>query len=251
MKILSLGWGVQSFTMAAMVALGKLEPVDFAIHSDTGHESQLTYVFAERWTPWLEERGVKVITVKGIDENPIIDKYGGCMIPTYTEKGQSNRQCTKEWKIMPQRRWITNELKRQGLTKTESVIEMWIGISTDEWCRSRISDVKYIKNRYPLLELGMSRKDCKKFLLDNGLEVPTKSSCVFCPFHAKVNWQAVKAVDADWEKAVEVDRLVRNVPNKPTLWVHNSRIPLEEVDLRTPEEMGQMHLSESCSECWL
>jgi len=39
MKSLSLGWGVQSFTLAAMVALGDLEPVDVAIHADTTHEA--------------------------------------------------------------------------------------------------------------------------------------------------------------------------------------------------------------------
>jgi hypothetical protein len=31
---ISLGWGVQSFTLAAMVALGELPPVDVAIHAD-------------------------------------------------------------------------------------------------------------------------------------------------------------------------------------------------------------------------
>lgn len=65
MKILSLGWGVQSFTLAAMSALGELEPIDAAIHSDTGYESQLTYEFAKRWTGWLEDHGVKVVTVHG------------------------------------------------------------------------------------------------------------------------------------------------------------------------------------------
>ena len=50
MKVISLGWGVQSFTLAAMVALGELEPVDYAIHADTTHESILTYRFAEKWT---------------------------------------------------------------------------------------------------------------------------------------------------------------------------------------------------------
>ncbi len=65
MKIISLGWGVQSFTLAAMVALGELEPVDAAVHADTTHESILTYQFAERWTPWLVERGVKVVKVVG------------------------------------------------------------------------------------------------------------------------------------------------------------------------------------------
>ena len=46
MKTISLGWGVQSFTLAAMVALGDLEPVDVAIHADTTHEASGTYAFA-------------------------------------------------------------------------------------------------------------------------------------------------------------------------------------------------------------
>ena len=46
LKIISLGWGVQSWALAAMVALGELEPVDFAIHSDTTWERSDTYQFA-------------------------------------------------------------------------------------------------------------------------------------------------------------------------------------------------------------
>jgi len=61
LKIISLGWGVQSFTLAVMVALGDLEPVDAAIHADTTHEKTATYEFAKRWTPWLEEHGTKVL----------------------------------------------------------------------------------------------------------------------------------------------------------------------------------------------
>jgi len=59
MKVLSLGWGVQSFALAAMSALGVLPKVDAAMH-----ERAETYAFAEKWTPWLEKRGVKVMTVK-------------------------------------------------------------------------------------------------------------------------------------------------------------------------------------------
>ena len=43
------GWGVQSWTILAMVALGELGPIDAAIHADTRHESRLTYEFAARW----------------------------------------------------------------------------------------------------------------------------------------------------------------------------------------------------------
>ena len=38
LKILSLGWGVQSWTLAAMAALGEIPKPDFAVHSDTTHE---------------------------------------------------------------------------------------------------------------------------------------------------------------------------------------------------------------------
>ena len=59
---LSLGWGVQSFTIAAMAALGHLKGLDIAIHSDTRHEREETYDFARRWTPWLEDSGLTVAT---------------------------------------------------------------------------------------------------------------------------------------------------------------------------------------------
>ena len=65
MRVISLGWGIQSWALAAMSALGKLPPVDAAIHADTTYERAETYEFAARWTPWLEERGVPVVTVNG------------------------------------------------------------------------------------------------------------------------------------------------------------------------------------------
>ena len=69
MTYLSLGWGVQSFAIAVMVAQGDLPMIDVAIHSDTGHEAAATYAHAAKWTPWLEERGVKVVTVRPPEKN--------------------------------------------------------------------------------------------------------------------------------------------------------------------------------------
>ena len=70
MKVLSLGWGVQSFTLAAMAALGEIEKPDVAINADTGYESVLTYEFARRWSGWLKDNGIKVVTVRE-ENNPI------------------------------------------------------------------------------------------------------------------------------------------------------------------------------------
>ena len=48
---LALGWGVQSFTIAAMCALGEIIGLTLAIHADTGHESSFTYDFARPLDP--------------------------------------------------------------------------------------------------------------------------------------------------------------------------------------------------------
>jgi 3'-phosphoadenosine 5'-phosphosulfate sulfotransferase (PAPS reductase)/FAD synthetase len=242
MKILSLGWGIQSTTLAFMVALGELEPVDFAIHADTTHESSLTYDFARRWTPWLEERGVKVVTVKPKHNDPLDNGYGQEDPPYYTlniqgEAGQGKRQCTTQWKIAPMRRWLYEHHFKRGV-----LIEQWIGISLDEFQRMKDTDVKYITNRWPLIERHMTRADCVKWLEAHALEVPPKSACTFCPFHSTDEWRRIKANPADWQEAVAVDEAIRKARPPYDLFVHPSRKPLADVDLRTAEEKGQLAL---------
>lgn len=245
-RVISLGWGVQSFTLAAMSALGELEPVDAAIHADTTHERGETYAFAERRTPWLEKRGVKVVTVKAKSANPIDNGYGWPDEPFYTitetGNGQIKRQCTSHWKIKPIRSWLS--MNRNG-----QLVEQWIGISLDEALRMKPSDVKYITHRWPLIERRMTRHDCARWLEAHGLEVPSRSSCVFCPYHNLAAWQELKqSGNGDWTKAVEIDRAIRKARPPYDLFVHPARIPLEEVDLRTMQEKGQLSLwDEECT----
>jgi hypothetical protein len=243
MKVLSLGWGVQSFTLAAMAAVGEFEMPDEIIHADTMHESSMTYNFINQWTDWLYFHGLRVHTVK--DNKAPQKVFNGEMIPAYTNNngkmGQAFRTCTGRWKIQPMRRWI--QAHRHG-----EPVEMWLGISTDEAMRMRDSDVKYITNRYPLIEMNLSRNDCKDWLISHGFPVPPKSACVFCPFHDTKEWRHIKAITMDWDNAVHVDRAIRKARPPYDLFVHPSRKPLEEVDFRTMEEMGQMRLwDEECT----
>ena len=87
LKILSLGWGVQSWTLAAMAALGEIPMPDYAVHADTTHEMQGTYQHAEKWTPWLEKHGVKVRTVQAKITSPTSDSPGTyrIKIPAFTK----------------------------------------------------------------------------------------------------------------------------------------------------------------------
>jgi hypothetical protein len=254
MKVLSLGWGVQSFTLAAMCALGEFEKPDVAIHADTGHEGAGTYAYAAEMTAWLEERGVRVVTVRNKNEIVIIIPNGSRKIdmPVFSlslsgDKGQTQRRCTGDWKIKPVNRQVSNELKHRGLRKTQGVVEMWMGISTDEALRMKPARVKYITNRWPLIELGMSRNDCKAWLKEHGLPEPPRSSCVFCPYHSVREWREVQSNDADWEKAVQVDEMIRHQRPPYRLYIHPARIPLDQIDFRTEQEKGQLTLwDEEC-----
>ena len=240
-RVLSLGWGVQSFTLAAMVALGELPPIDAAIHADTTHERAATYDFAARWTPWLEERGARVVMVISRDAQTVkqvISQWTD--IPAYTANGISNgqlrRQCTHHWKVTGIRRWL--QANRDGRP-----VEQWLGISWDESQRMKDSDVKYITHRWPLIEMRMTRQDCAHWLQEHGLEVPPKSSCVFCPYHNRAAWHEMKVSgDGDWQKAVEVDEAIRKVRPPYDLFVHPARKPLADIDMRTPQEKGQLEL---------
>jgi hypothetical protein len=246
LRVLSLGWGVQSWALAAMAALGEIEPVDFAIHSDTTHEASGTYTHAEKWTPWLEERGVKVVTVRPKSAG-LVDRFGGVMIPAYTTSadgtaGQIRRQCTNHWKIGPIRRYLRTVLPAHPRA---GAVNLLTGISWDEALRMKDSNVQYIQHDYPLVEKRIRRSDCILWLERNGLEVPPKSSCVFCPYHNANAWKELKRHGgSDWENAVIADAEVRGSRGKGIgmeLFVHPYRQPLAEA-VSIPEDVGAKQL---------
>jgi hypothetical protein len=110
--------------------------------------------------------------------------------------------------------------------------EQWIGISLDEWQRMKDSDVKYITHRWPLIEKRMTRADCVGWLTSHGIEIPPKSACTFCPFHDTGEWR----------------RIQRDVRPGYKTYIHPSRKPLQDVDLRSETEKGQLSLwDQECS----
>ena len=245
---LSMGWGEQSFTLGAMVALGDLPPIDLAIHADTGHEAQGTYEHAERYTGWLGERGLRVVTVQDARTEIVMQEWSGSVqIPAFTKQdqtgaaGQLLRQCTRNWKLNPIRRHVRTLLPG-GRPKPESV-HCWQGIRWDELERMRDSDVRYIRNVYPLVELRMTRLDCRQHLLDHGLAAPVKSSCVFCPYHSMGQWTNMKMENGeDWRKAQAVDALLRDKRPGYSLFVHPGRAPLAQAVTIPGENNSQPEL---------
>lgn len=155
LRVISLGWGVQSWALAAMSALGYLPPVNWAIHSDTGYERSNTYEFARRWTPWLRDHGVPVFTVQASERARSMD-LPYTLMPVFAvgpdgKPGQYNRSCTARWKIEPQATWLRRELKRLTVGVYSGAVEMWMGITLDEWQRMKPSRIDYMRNVYPFV----------------------------------------------------------------------------------------------------
>lgn len=253
MRILSLGAGVQSSTMALMYKHGELpNPPACAIFADTQSEPAAVY----KWLDILEGLlPFKVYRVtSGNLRDTLLSEEGRFVgIPSFMVKPGGDeafglRQCTQEFKIGPLRR-KAKELAGfpalGTLPKGAEPIHMLIGISTDEaaW-RFRRSEVKYIVNEHPLLDARMSRYDCLAWMEAHGYPEPPKSACSFCPFHDDVAWRRIKDTDeAAWQDSIRVDAAIRHVRGfESAQFLHEARIPLADVDLSNPKERGQEDL---------
>lgn len=248
LTVLSMGWGVQTWTLAAMMALGEMPRTNYIVFADTHHEGQATYDFIRQWSPWLGEHGLSVVTVEADRTDVVRDDWGrgAIMIPALTvaaatgEHGQVRRQCTHDWKVTPVRHFVRAEMERRGLKPTPGIVEMQMGISWDEAAlRVKDSDVAYITNAYPLVERRIKRTDCLTWLEAHSLPVPPKSACTFCPYKSVAAWRETKRRGGpDWQEAVEVDATIRGKrPQHGSLYVHPHRKPLVEA-VTIPEDYG-------------
>lgn len=125
------------------------------------------------------------------------------------------------------------------------VVEQWIGISFDEAIRMKPSFEDWQVNRWPLVELGMTRQDCLRWLEHHGYPLPPKSSCIGCPFHSDEMWRHIRDHDpAGWDEAVTVDRAIRVGLRgiRSEVFLHRSAVPLDAADLSTPEDHGQLDM---------
>lgn len=245
--IISLGAGVQSSTMALMAAHGDIAPMPTcAIFADTHAEPQAVY----EWLNWLEKQlpfPVYRVTAGSLTDEIAAKRPRGKFrivnIPAFVKNpdgkmgGLINRSCTRDFKIDPIRRKVREIV---GLYRKRSpkfaVVYQWIGISTDEAHRMKPSREAWAANRWPLIEQFMSRDDCLHWMRSHGHPEPPESSCVYCPFHARKQWQAL--TPAEMLIAIEVDERLRRHPaheyrTKGTLYLHRSGVPLKDIDFHS------------------
>jgi hypothetical protein len=239
MRVLSLGAGVQSSTVALMVAHGEIAPVDFAVFADTKNESRDVY----RWLDWLERQlsfPVYRVSRGNLAEDSVIvresktgTKYLKPMIPAHIDRngqhGIAMRHCTADYKIT----MILREVKRHR--RGQDVTQL-LGISWDEAHRMKPAPFRWLHNSYPLVERRLTRGHCLEWMESKGYPRPPRSACIYCPYHSDEEWNRIKkeAPDEFAEAVLYEKRLQEAYRQLPTMdgtpYLHPTRKPLEEVE---------------------
>lgn len=166
-KYLSMGMGVNS------VAAYFICDFDEAVFVDTGCEWPETYEYLKMF------RKKYPVTVLKPDVEGFDNLYDFCMSK----------------KIIPSKmfRWCTDKFKVKTMQKYfDTPCFSLINFATDEAHRAKISTVRGIENRFPLIEHNADRLMCKQIIAQQGLPIPIKSGCYICPYQKPIQVKSMR-----------------------------------------------------------
>ena len=215
MRIVSFGGGIQSTAMLILTARGEIE-ADRFMFANVGHDSENpgTIKYMEEVSlPYAKKHGIEIeildCTNKKGETKTIYNEVmvrGRDIIPVRLgNTAPASRTCTADFKINV----LQRRLRELGATK-ENPFTQLIGISMDEIRRVRHdSGVKYAKLEYPLIDLLYTRLMCVMLIQEEGLPVPPKSSCWFCPFKKISEWREMARDEPElFARAVEMEQVM-------------------------------------------
>lgn len=274
MKILSCGAGMQSSALHLMScenALAKIRgepPVwpqvpiyDISIFCDLGFEP-----------PWVKKQveflanaghscGVPLVILDSPLYTDFMENFGErrmISIPWWTikedgHKSKMPRNCTIDYKVELISKYVRWELlgykKGQRLREEDKKAhEMHMGFSAEESRRCKESPNPMFVNKFPLVEMGLTRADNFAYIKDVwGLETKA-SACSFCPFHKNYFFKFLRENEPEqYAQVVGVDELLRDKNPKPPmdsdLFISRSRKRL--MDL-TDEDCNDAECFEYC-----
>lgn len=267
LRVLSLGAGVQSSTLALMIEKGEIPMVDAAIFADVKGEPSAVYKWLNYLKKEIKSYPIYVVTWRDLKQD-ILDasrgEYKAFTAPFYTKnietgkKGMLRRQCTADYKIKPVVQKVREllGLKKGEKRKKNTHVEMLMGISKDEAVRMKTNRVKYIQNIYPLIDKNLTRSDCITWMSEKGYPRPPRSACTFCPYHSNEEWLRIKNGDQEeWKAVIELDRAIRSQERfkeknkgsntlKDEIFLHRSCLPIDQVNFEEKKEKNQGDLFE-------
>jgi len=247
LRVVSLGAGVQSTALliACVLELKGCERPDAIVFADTQDEPHWVYDYLTRLDTWIAPHGLTItrVTAGRLSRETYGHAAGTrkrrAALPVFTEgkDGQTAilpRQCTAEYKLAPIQRFVRTRLGYEPRQRIPAgSVEMLIGLSFDELHRMKPSRLRWITNRWPLIDAAMTRSACLDLIEAHGLPLPKKSACIYCPFHDDAYWLDLQASEPEsFAEACRFDDAVRAVSTAGStrpVYIHRSLIPLRDV----------------------
>jgi len=202
--IVCYGGGVDSTAMLIALRDQGIRP-DLITFADTGGEKPETYDTVRIMDDWLVRQGFPTVTwckKVTLDTTPYEDLGGNCEEnETLPSLAFGMKSCSIKWKQTPQDYivkgcksgpnqrdphplWIRAQLRTHKLVKLIGYDNGKADIRRANKVKREDKDFLY---SYPLQDLAMTRKDCIALIVEEGLPVPIKSACFFCP--ASQKWE--------------------------------------------------------------
>jgi hypothetical protein len=205
--VLSYGGGLNS-TALLIFLIKNNYPLDLVLFSDTGDEFPHTYETVKYYKKYCESKNIRFEIVR----SKLADSLYTYMWNKKIVPSRIRRDCTSKFKISPMRKFLRNEYGK------DQKFLQYIGIDFDEYHRMRESDVKYIENDYPLVDMQIGREQCEQILINEGLPVPKKSGCYYCPFTTRPRWLKLLEENPQLlEKAIALEQNTLKYPQSNSL----------------------------------
>ncbi len=210
LTVISLGGGVQSPVIALMANESAFDRVPNRTIADTKREppsihTKLEWLTGQFGSPLRGGQGTWHTGGRQGPRQPQL--HGHPRLP----EGQwrtGRRQCADNYNISPVRHKI---LALLGLGSRQrvpagTVVELWLGISTNEAIRMKPSRDRWIRNRCPLIGARLFKRDCLDWWAaryDRPLE---RSARVACTFQSRHNWvETMRRGPGPSSGALEID----------------------------------------------
>ncbi len=202
-NIISYGGG-QNSTAMIIEMFNRNMPINEIIFADVGDEMPETYEFLKEFKEWCEDKGLKFIIVKS-ELGSLFDYYFRKKLIPY----RMFRHCTDKFKVRPINKYIRD---KYGL---KTPVNMWIGIGSDEAHRKeKIQGRQQFTYKFPLINWNVDREKCVEIIKKEGLSIPVKSGCYFCPFQPQGAWKSLINTHPDlYDKSINFEKNCSAYPN--------------------------------------
>lgn len=188
MNIVAYGGGTNSTAMLIGLYYRKI-PIDLILCADTGCEQPHTYAYIPIMDAWLSQRGLPSITTVGyVDRNgQRLTLEQECLrSKTLPSLAYGFKRCSLKHKVAPQEKFCNHYEPCLEVWKQGGRVNKLVGYGADELRRKLHVEFSDPQNKkyslqYPLIDWGWGREECISAILQEGLPLPGKSSCFFCP----------------------------------------------------------------------